>query len=134
MLVGILAGVRFINRPNNNLPTLILNNTAISVEIADTPEKIAQGLSDQPSMPRNSGMLFLFTSKVNYPFWMKGMKFDLDFVFIKDSVVVDLAENVPCPKNNEVPQTITPKSEYNQVLELNSGMVKEIGLKIGDKI
>ncbi len=111
-----------------------INGKKIFVEISDTPEKIAQGLSGRLSMAMDRGMLFVFNGPVNSSFWMKEMKFNLDFVFIKDNVVVDLVENVAFPKNNESPQTVAPKSEYNMVLEVNSGVIEETKVKIGDRI
>lgn len=134
LVVGMLIGNRLINRKVNEIPKAIINGKEFIVEISDTPERITQGLSGRTSMARDRGMLFAFDNPVNHQFWMNEMKFNLDFVFTKDCVVVDLVENVLFPKDNEQPQSVIPKSEYNMVLELNSGIIKETGIKIGDKI
>lgn len=129
-----LIGNRLFNRKIHENPMVIINGKEFIVEISDTPEKITHGLSGRASMARDRGMLFVFDNPVNHQFWMNEMKFNLDFIFIKDYMVVDLIENVPFPKDNEQPQTVKPKSEYNMVLELNSGIIKQTGIKIGDKI
>jgi uncharacterized membrane protein (UPF0127 family) len=102
--------------------------------VADSPEEITQGLSSRESLAKDRGMLFLFPQPGNYPFWMKEMKFNLDFVFIKDQTVVDLVENVPFPQPGESPQTVIAKEEFDKVLEVNQGKVEEIGIKVGSQV
>lgn len=134
LVCGILMGIKLFTKSQNNFPFVILNGQKIIIEVADTPQKITRGLSGRTLMASDRGMLFVFNSPVNSSFWMKEMKFNLDFIFIKDYAVVNLIENVPFPKDNESPQTVTPKSEYNMVLEVNSGVIEETKVKIGDRI
>ncbi len=104
-----------------------------SIEIADTDNKRAQGLSDRESLPQNSGMLFVFPTSDTYAFWMHRMKFPLDFVWIKGDKVVDLTENVPQPLTETyAPPTIKPKEPVDKVLEINAGEIKKNDIKIGD--
>jgi len=98
------------------------------------PQKRTQGLSGRSGLPQNSGLLFLFDEPGNYSFWMKEMKFSLDFVFIENDQIVDLSENVAYPQNGEEPQTIIAKRDFNKVLELNAGLVKKMGIRVGQKI
>lgn len=113
---------------------VVINGQEILIEIADTQAKITQGLSGRTSLPSSTGMLFIFNQPGNYPFWMKEMKFSLDFLFLKDGIVVDLKGNVPPPKENETPLTINAKADFNRVLELNAGMIKTLNLHLNDKI
>lgn len=115
-------------------PYLVVEGNKIFIEVADSPEEITQGLSGRESLAKDRGMLFLFPQSGNYPFWMKEMKFNLDFVFIKGQTVVDLVENVPFPKEGEPIEVVNTKVEFDKVLELNQGRVKEIGIKVGSQV
>lgn len=113
-----------------------INEHTFNIEIADDEKIRGKGLSYRDSLPDDSGMLFVFNKPAFYSFWMKDMKFPLDFIWIKDDTIVDISENIPVPTTSileELP-TYTPKSAVDKVLELNSGKVNEIKAKIGDKI
>lgn len=79
-------------------------------------------------------MLFIFPQPGKYPFWMKEMNFPLDFIFIKDKIIVDLKENVSPPVGDEAPQVINAKTEFDHVLEVNAGSINAFNLKIGDSV
>ena len=78
-------------------------------------------------------MLFIFEKKDIYSFWMNEMKFPLDFLWINDETIVDLSENIPLFSEGEI-TTVKSSKPVNKVLEVNSGIIKEYGLKKGDKI
>jgi len=95
----------------------------ISVRVADDPKERELGLSYFPVLPENQGMLFLFEKTGNYPFWMKGMNFPLDIIWLKkisetSFQVVYVAKNV---KPSTYPNFIDPKTEADAVLEVASG-------------
>lgn len=133
-LAGFLVGIKWQILNQKAETVLTINNQPIKVELAKTSEEIARGLSGREKLDENSGMLFVFNKSGNYPFWMKEMKFNLDAVFVNGQEVVDLAENIPFPQNNKEPQTFLSKVDFDQVLEVNSGMIKRLNIKIGDKI
>lgn len=133
-MVGLLAGWKFYFQKTPKVPKVIIKNQEIFIEIAETPEKITQGLSDRPSMAGNKGMLFILNKSDFHTFWMNKMKFSLDFVFINNNQVVDLIENVPFPKEGEQPQTLTAKTSFDKVLEINAGKIKEYGIKVGNPV
>lgn len=105
----------------------------ITVEIADSQAERQQGLSDRDKLPPDRGLLFVFNEKDTHPFWMKGMRFNLDFIWIADNKVVDITENVPAPKNLANIAQIRPKHAVNYVLEVNAGFVKAHQISIGSK-
>jgi uncharacterized membrane protein (UPF0127 family) len=115
-------------------PYVVINNQKIYVEMADSPERKEQGLSGRESLAEDRGMLFIYDKPGNYSFWMKEMKFNLDFVFINDQKVVGLKENIPFPQGGEEPQTIKAEADFDQVLEINQGMIEKWGIKIGDEV
>lgn len=109
----------------------------VNAEVADQPEKMQLGLGGRKSLAKNQGMIFLFPSPQKPYFWMKGMEFPLDFIWINQNRVVDLLEEVPVPEPgtpDENLQLITPEASATAVLEVNAGFAKEHRVKIGDTV
>lgn len=115
-------------------PLVIINEQTIYLTIAETPEEKSKGLSNQQSMPDSQGMIFVFDQAGRHSFWMKDMLFNLDFVFIKDNLVVDVIDDVPFPKKNEVPLAVNSRADFDKVIELNQGIIEKVNIEIGDKI
>jgi len=114
-------------------PRIKIRNHIFRVEIADTPEQRAKGLSYRDTMPFDCGMLFVFKEKARYTFWMKGMRFPLDFLWIDGNRIVDITEKVPLPAGETLP-VYSPRIPVNRVLELNAGVVENLGISIGDTL
>ncbi len=117
--------------------TITIGSTAIKVEVADTQAVRAKGLGERDTLAADSGMLFIFEKPGRYPFWMKGLKFPLDFIYIKDSKVVDMIKNVPSPLPGEKDQDLLiymPNQEVDMVLEVNAGFIDAHGVKTGDQV
>ena len=112
-----------------------INSAGLKVEVANTKAKRSKGLSGRAALPENEGLLFLFPEPGRNPFWMKELKFPLDFIWIKGDNVVDLLENVPVPaagvKDADLP-IYTPKEDADKVLELNAGAIQKYNIKVGD--
>lgn len=135
ILVVIFAPRLFVTQENNGGEKVImLGKTKITVEVADTDEERTKGLSGRPSLSQDRGMLFVFSRKDRYYFWMKGMRFPLDFVWIDDNKVVDLTPNVPYPKDGKPLVNIMPKIPVDKVLEVNAGVINSSQVKIGDQL
>ncbi len=130
---GILAS------PSTNIKTevIMVNNTKITAEIANTPEIRQKGLSGRDSLASDSGMLFTFDKPGIHPFWMKGMKIPLDFIWVKDQKVVDLIKNIPPPTPNQKDDSLPilqSRQPVDSVLEVNAGFVDSNSVKVGDDI
>lgn len=106
----------------------------VEVIVRDTIEGRRQGLSGFSELENDEGMLFVFPVVSKYSFWMKGMKFDLDFIWIKDNRVVEITEGVEALEEGVVPVKVQPKVVVNKVLEVNSGWVKKNRVRVGDKV
>lgn len=117
------------------LPSITIGKTKIPVEVADTPPKRAQGLSDRDFLPPGTGMLFVFPKAGIYSFWMKDMRFALDFIWINDSKVVQISTNIPPPdKYGSNMPVVTPGSPVTHVLEVPAGFVSANKLAVGDSV
>lgn len=116
---------------------LQINDKTIKVEVADTAAKRKKGLGDRQSLAEQDGMLFIFDRADKHPFWMKGLSFPLDFVWIREEKIVDILENIPPPaagqKDSELP-IYSAKEPIDKVLELNAGTVQRLNIQIGDSI
>ncbi len=103
------------------------------VDVAVTPEDKERGLAYRDFLASDRGMLFIYDHKGQYDFWMKGMRFPLDFVWLDDKRVVDITANVPVAANGTLP-AYHPKVPVNQVLEVPAGTIENIGITIGDTL
>jgi hypothetical protein len=133
IFAAFLLSLQYKLRQTTGLKTLYINGSKILVDVADTPQKQAQGLSGRSSLPENQGMLFLSSRPDYYSFWMKEMKFPLDFVWIADKRVIEITQNIQ-PQDYQPPKTLTPKEKVDMVLEINAGQAEKLNIKVGDKI
>jgi uncharacterized membrane protein (UPF0127 family) len=114
-------------------PYVIIAGVRLSVEVVDTLAERGRGLSGREMLPENNGMLFVFDTPGRYGFWMYGMKFPLDIIWIDERLrVVYFVENAqPCVN---ICETYEPPEDALYVLEVNAGFVKKYGLKVGDVV
>jgi len=113
-----------------------VGTSLLRVETAQSASAIEKGLGDRASIG-SDGMLFILPTRTTPSFWMKGMQFALDFVWIDTDHVVDLHTNVLPPANNQNTQalpTYHPKSLVTHVLELPAGDVVRRNITIGDSV
>jgi len=111
----------------------IINNQTVWLEIARTSAEQIKGLSGRESMAEDEGMLFIFEPKTRPSFWMKGMQFPLDIIWLVDNKIVDLNKNLAVPTGDNL-ATYEPKNDINYAIEVNAGFADKNNLKIGDKI
>jgi uncharacterized protein len=114
----------------NRIEKISLNGESFKVEIVKNQEKTSRGLSGRNKICERCGMLFDFSKEGKYGFWMKGMKFDIDIIWIRGNEIVYISRNVP---SNFV-ETIKPDSLADKVLEVNSGTADKLDLDIGEEI
>lgn len=146
LIIVIVAGLSVFTNKITNIPFLpqpakygeiMIKEARFKVEIADTKEKRSKGLANRASLSEDEGMLFIFQSEDRYPFWMKGVNFPLDFIWIKGSQVVDLLENIPPADPGQKDESLpiyAPKEAVDKVLEVKAGTISRLQIKVGDKI
>ncbi|HVZ75737.1 MAG TPA: DUF192 domain-containing protein [Candidatus Paceibacterota bacterium] len=93
--------------------------TTVSVEIASTSAEQEQGLSGRTSLAEGSGMLFVFPDGSQPGFWMKGMNFSLDIIFITSSGKVITIDRDLAP--DTYPQAFYPSGPIRYALEVPAG-------------
>ena len=113
---------------------LRVGNKIVMVEIVDSDDERGQGLSGRDALKNDQGMLFVFDEPGRPSFWMKDMNFPLDFIWIYEDAVVEVRENVPAAIEGGVARTYEPTIPATMMLEVNSGWVKQYGIRVGDRV
>lgn len=109
-----------------------IDNQDFSVEVARTEEEITQGLSNRTSLG-SDGMLFVINPPRVPSFWMKGMNFPLDIIWIRNGKIMKIDHDVPVFMQQTVnPPTYQPPSAVDFVLELPAGVSATYGFKVGN--
>jgi len=112
---------------------IVVADRQISVEIAKTAKAKAIGLGYRQNLPENKGMVFVYRVKEVPGFWMKGMNFPIDIIWIIDGEVVGCESDVPVVFGNNYP-IYRPIVSVNMVLEVNAGFCQKNRVKTGDKV
>jgi hypothetical protein len=113
----------------------------IPVELALTPAEQARGLSNRDALAPGTGMIFPYARPEIQAFWMAGMRFDIDIVWIRDGRIVDISARLPRPppeamsgaSPNALP-SYRPREPVDLVLEVAAGTAETAGWRIGDAV
>lgn len=151
LLVTVIMAALFLFKTGTQIPNLPflpvpqvpvfkqaqINGDFLKIEIADTQLKRSKGLGGREILATDSGMLFIFEKFGKYPFWMKGLSFPLDFVWIRGDKVVDVFQNIQPPKAGQTDESLSvyeSKEDADKVLEINAGLVQRLNIKVGDTV
>lgn len=116
--------------------TAKIKDTEVKLSVADTPKGQQKGLSGRKSLASDRGMLFVFKTPDYYSFWMKGMKFPIDIIYLRGEKVVTIYKNIQPPKsaNDTSLPVYTPEEPSDKVIEVNANFSDKHGLKKGDSV
>ncbi len=139
LVCGIFA-VRYFAVPrsltDHELVPLKVGEEQLSVEYVSSPESITQGLSGRAHVT-GEGMLFALPRRHVPVFWMKQMKFSLDFIWIDTDSVVSVTKNVPAPAP-ETPDELlllySSQVPVTHVLEVPAGFIDAKGIQVGQEV
>ncbi len=130
-LILAILGVNLPGKQN----TVTINNAAFKVRLVHAPEELRKGLGGQNQIPQDEGMLFILGKPGYNSFWMKGMKFPLDIIFILHDKVVGVYENLqPADPTDTNPPIWGGELLSDSVLEINAGLTKKYNIMVGDKV
>jgi len=110
------------------------NRVAVPVEVARTEAEKTRGLSGRDRLAPDRGMLFVYEAPIRPLIWMRGMRFPLDILWIRDGRVVDLVRGAKAPAPGEAPQEFAPREDAQYVLEVPAGFVERQGIAVGDRV
>jgi len=111
------------------LNQICFKDKCFEVEIADTSEARVQGLMFRQELEQEKAMLFVFQREGIYSFHMRNVNFPLDIVWLNEN------KEIVFTKINALPEEegISPYKEAKYVIEFNAGVIKSLGMDIGDK-
>ena len=91
-----------------------INGEEHTLYVADTTEKRTKGLSNLNHIPFKEGMLFVYSSPVQYSYTMENTKIPLEIIFISEDFKI--IEQFSCkPKERS---EVCPWRPYKYVIEV----------------
>lgn len=118
--------------------SVMIGDVLFPAELAVNSVERTKGLSERDGLEPGTGMLFIFESREVSSFWMRKVRFSLDFVWIsEDCRVVDITAKVPFPKpgtdTSDLP-SYRPSAPAAYNFEINGGEADEFGIRVGDAV
>jgi uncharacterized membrane protein (UPF0127 family) len=116
---------------------ITVGGVPLTVELAYQPADTALGLGYREGLAAGTGMLFLFEGPAPRSFWMRGMQFCIDIIWIENGVIQGAAKSV-CPEppgtaDADLPSYASPVP-VTYVLEVPAGWLDTNGLGIGTPV
>lgn len=135
-IIVVILGLAYAFVGNKNkIISVKVGENVFKAEVAETVAQQGKGLSFRDGLDRDGAMYFDFDKEGNQVFWMMGMRFPIDIVWIKNNVVVGIEKNAPAPEtgtpDNALKRYYSPEA-VDKVLEINAGLSDELGIKVGD--
>ncbi len=128
--IGSYLFLRHSNSADGDSKIISINGKKFKIELARSPEEQRKGLGERENLCLDCGMLFVFSQKGEYSFWMKDMRFPLDILWISDDKIIFIAKNIP----SDYQGIITPPAPASRVLEINAGLVDKYRIKKKDRV
>ncbi len=124
----VVALIAHYNQPP--LVTLRVNGRAYHLEQAVTTAQMERGLGNRQDMAADHGMLFAMPAQARQCFWMKGMRFPLDIIW------VDAKHRVTHVEPNLAPDTYPRQycAVALDVIELGAGQAAQSHVQAGQTL
>lgn len=112
------------------------NDVIVDAELAVDFSRRASGLMHRESLGSHEGMLFYYPSSEYRGFWMYQTLIPLDIAFLDDDGRIQQIKTMePCLSNrtSDCPG-YSSNAPARAALEVNAGMFKEQGIRVGDYV
>lgn len=116
---------------------IVVGETPLKVELALSSDEQQLGLGYRNGLEPGTGMLFVFQEPSERVFWMRGMRFCLDIIWIANGEIVGAAENAcPDPEGTEDADRVRFGSgePVTHVLEMPGGWMSDNGYGPGTPV
>jgi uncharacterized membrane protein (UPF0127 family) len=114
----------------NWIGRVYVRDVLVKAEVVKTQTRIEKGLGGRANLPDGRGMLFAMSEDDTQNFWMKGMLFPIDIIWIQNGRVIGCEKNIS-PSD---PRTFTSPSEAGYVLEVPAGFCDRYSVRINDEV
>jgi uncharacterized protein len=112
---------------------LEIRGKSLPVELAESRAEQEKGLGERDALAWGTGMYFPYARPGFFTFWMKGMRFPIDIVYVREGRIVEIFPQVPFEKGGNGP-TIRPSSLADGVIEVPAGYAAVSGWQVGDRV
>jgi uncharacterized membrane protein (UPF0127 family) len=121
---------------NYTKANVTVNNFTLVAAIAETESQKETGLDVRSSMAENQGMLFPFPEEGDHAFWMKGMKFPIDIIWLDaNKTVIHIEHSLPpCTGSDLMCPTHDASQKSMYVLETTAGFSDRHSVREGTRI
>lgn len=114
-----------------------VGGTLITAELAETVADQRRGLGYRDALGQNKGMLFVYHKPGVRSFWMKGMRFAIDIIWIRLGKIVLIEKNVQPPpllRKDSSLKTYGRSVLADMVLEVSAGFSDQMKLTPGQQV
>jgi uncharacterized membrane protein (UPF0127 family) len=126
---GVFGWFLFLQRNVHFPEGVYIGEQLYTLEYALTKEEQSRGLGGRESLCQTCAMAFPFIVPGRPAFWMEGMRFPIDIMWVSsDGSVVDIARRIS-PDSRELYQ---PEELATLVLEFNAGILDSV--MVGEKL
>ena len=137
VVIGYLLSMTF-SAPelvNGKTAKLKLDTATVTVTVAGSDAARSKGLGGRTSLPDGQGLVFVFDSPTQPMFWMKGVSFPIDIIWVNGNTITEVTANVP-PAPAGVPDEQLPKYQpagpINRAVEVPAGWAAKHNIQPGD--
>lgn len=109
---------------------ITFGNCRLKATIAETDSEKAQGLAGRNAIGQNEAMLFPF-SQEQPSFWMKGMRFSIDIIWISRGRIIQIDTSLPL---DDGANSYRPSEPIDWVLEVADGRSNACAAAVGQVI
>jgi uncharacterized membrane protein (UPF0127 family) len=136
LLLAAFAAAGVPLKASKHAPLTFPDGKTINADVVDTPMDRERGLMFYKKLPRDYGMLFVFSRELPMHFWMKNTLVPLDMVFIgADKTITVVHERVPASTESTPDSKVARAGGMAQyVLELPAGAAARHKLKAGQAL
>jgi hypothetical protein len=111
--------------------TIFIKGYSLTAELATTPVARACGLSHRDELPKNHGMLFIYSDSRPISFWMKDTKIPLSIAFLDDSgQIFSIQDMTP----GQTDRTYHSPRPARYAIEVNQGWFSRHRIDAGDAV
>lgn len=114
----------------NPIRKIYLGNVIVKAEVVSSKEKIEAGLSGRSNLSEGRGMFFVMPQEDFQRFWMKGMQFPIDIIWIENDRVIGCEEWI-LPEDQRI---FTSPGKVGFVLEVSAGFCEKNQVQVNDII
>jgi uncharacterized membrane protein (UPF0127 family) len=120
----------FYSTSGNRIKRVYVGGNLVKAETVSSSEKITRGLAGRKELADGRGMLFVMSGEKQQDFWMKGMSFPIDIIWIMKGKVIGCERNI----SPEDARIFTSPGPASYVLEVPAGFCDSRGIEFNDEV